>query len=177
MKQLAVHVLFAWPMDQVHGEPKQTLTFVEHGESDEAYLECRRAVHRFEGGDFPVRTETVRVPSTAPNPCGYAIAVARQQLDLRPADPDAPAVVRVSDEDALTVSVVQAEEYLLRVHCLGAVITDEDYSDVVLLRLARRAVLGDVAADLALAEIAAEHDRATATKSTDPLVYANSGEL
>jgi hypothetical protein len=163
-RMLTVHVLRVWPKSPAPANTADrprpdTMTWVEFGCEDIAYLAALRMPNLQDQAGRLAEINSFEFPASCPDPEGLALALVGASL------PGSPSMSsRVPPDEACSVTPADAAAYLWNTYRLN-VPGDVDRRDtsslllLLMLRLARRAMLGDRYARQALLELQIEHVR------------------
>ncbi|MFI5591242.1 hypothetical protein ACIA5G_39750 [Amycolatopsis sp. NPDC051758] len=167
-RMLTVHVLRVWPKSpdpaNTADRPRpDTMTWVEFGCEDIAYLAALRVANLHGQAGRLAEISSFDFPASSPDPEGLALALIGASL------PGSSSMLsRVPPGEARSVTRAAAAEYLWNTYRLNVPddVDRRDTSSLLLLRLARRTMLGDCYARQALVELQIEHVRTF--DDTDP---------
>ncbi len=184
---LTVHVVIVWPKSgrPVPGaadtiKPHSIMTWMGLSENDSAHQAALEFAVMHEILGWPIDQRTFPVSMTSASPAETAVAMTLHDLGFRNSGHLSALRTSPVEEDlARSVSPDTAATYLDRVHELQVDIDTHDGYDLVVLRLARRAIHGDPFAILALNGIRDEAALAARTDvpaNTDPLTFATPGD-
>jgi hypothetical protein len=162
-RMLTVHVLRVWPKSpdpaNTADRPRpDTMTWVEFGCEDIAYLAALRMANLQGQAGRLAEINSFEFPASSPDPEGLALALVGASL------PGSPSMSsRVPSDEACSVTPAAAAAHLWNSYQLNVPddVDRRDTSSLLLLRLARRAILGDRYARQALLELQIEHVHAS----------------